>query len=804
MRPSKLLEFSMFKIGTFIGAIALAVILLPKQTLAQKTSSIEGLIFNSTNKNPVVGASIQIQGTTTGTVSGDDGRFELKNLAPGLYNLEVTHASFIGHVEYNIRTLSIKPVYIEIGLIEAVLDLDGVVVNDEKEKAAVLETNIAEKEISHDEMQRLPGANLDISRAIQAYPGMLPQASFGYNLSTRGGSPAENGFYLDGIKIPALNHFSIQGSSGGPNALLNMDFIQKVKLNTGVFPVELGDAVSSMVNIQQRNGRTDRLGARITMGATDVGATLEGPLGKKGNFIASSRYSFSQYLLRAFNVPVLPTYADAQFRARWMLDPKNELIITGVGGTDQYRLNTDAPESDALLYNIGYIPEGDQKLYAIGANYRHYLDHSYYNVVVSTNGFDNVADKFDGNTGLEEDRTLRYYSHENEIHFRLEHHIFRDKIEFDYGVNAANVSTSTDVFALDITPSVSDTVNFKGQLNMLAYGAFAKATRKFANDRLEIDAGLRIDGTNYNSTMSNPFNQLSPRATVRYRVNKKLGLNASSGLYFQRPQSIILAYSENNNTADLSYISCAQTSAGMEYKTGSYRLSLEGYYKHYLNYPFLLRDSISAANAMANYVVVGNQPAESTSQGRGYGVELFVQQKLKRNYWWMLAYTYSVSEFEDKNGVYQPSSFDSRHYASIIAGKTLKRNWQIGVKWRYSSGTPYTPYDVSASARMDKWDIANRGLFDFNQVNAERLPAFHSMDLRFDKRYHFEKSNLSFFFDIQNLYESNIQLMPYLALDRDDNLNSQIDPSDPSRYLLEQIDSDTGRRLYALGVIWEF
>ncbi|MCB0737808.1 MAG: TonB-dependent receptor [Bacteroidetes bacterium] len=764
---------------------------------------ISGYVFNEINKEPIANLSVKVANTNLGATTNKQGFFEILEIEPGLYNLELSHVAFIPQIEYNIRVTGVKPVYLEMYMTAYVNSLDQAVVTDDNQKPVVLETNISHKELGHDEMQRLPGANLDLSRAIQAYPGMLPQASFGYSLSTRGGAPSENGYFLDGIKIPAINHFSVQGASGGPNGLINLDFVRKVDLNTGVFPAEYGNVLSNVVDIKQRNGRTDRFGLRLTLGATDAGATMEGPLGSKGNFIASTRYSFSQYMLKAFNVPVLPTYGDAQFRALWKFDAKNELVLTGIGGKDVYRLNMDAEESDALLYNVGYIPEGDQQLYAFGANYKHYLEHTYYNVIVSTNGFNNQADKFLGNTGLEEDRTLRYYSNEQELHFRLEQHVFKNKYEFSYGVNTFTSRNANDVYSINVRPTYIDTNNFNWNVGLLNYGAFARLERTYMSGKLDVSVGFRLDGNNYNSNMSNPLSQFSPRTSVTYRVTDKFGLNANVGRYFQKPQAIILAYSLNETADELTYIDCQQASFGMEYNGGSYRFSMEGYYKNYRNYPFLLKDSLAAANAMANYVVVGNQPANSTAVGRAYGLEMFVQQKLKKNYWWMLAYTYSVSEFEH-NGSYTPSSWDSRHFTSFILGKTLKKGWQLGTKFRYSSGTPYTPYNVDASSLISNWDVAQRGLQDFTMVNAERLPAFHSLDFRIDKRYDFEKSNLNIFLDFQNLYESNIQLQPYLALVRDENLQPQLQADDATRYQVEEIKSDTGRRLYALGIVWEF
>jgi len=768
---------------------------------------ITGKVFNAINKEALSNANVKVQGSDIGTATDAKGAFVLEGLSPGLYNIEVRFTGFETYIEYELKTSPIKPVYIEIGLIASTYSLGEIVVSDEARTHTVV-SPLALQKINWSELQRMPGTALDISKAIQSYPGVLPKSSFGYNIVVRGGAPNENVFYMDGIKIPAINHFSVQGASGGPNALLNLDFLQSMDMYSGAFPANYQNGLSSLLDIRQRDARADRMGARITLGYSDLGATLEGPLGKKGSFIASGRTSFSQYLLKAFDLPVLPTYSDYQLRNKWRFDEKNELVITGIAGIDHYRLNTDAAESDALLYNVGYIPEGDQYVYALGANYKHFLPNSFYSFVVSRNAFSNYADKFKDNTYKEEDRLLDYDSKEAENHIRFEHNIYRGSYEFKYGLNYTQNSASFNVFGYDVSSRGLDTVNFNSAISYGEYGGFAMLSRRLFNSRLGITAGLRLDGASYNNVTQSPFKHISPRLSANYAITDHLSLKSTAGIYYQLPPEILLAYNKNSVDDKIfsDYMEVNQASLGFEYRNKkTYRASAEVYYKQYNNYPFLLQDSISYANAMADFVVVGNQPSAPTSVGRAYGMELFIQQKLKRNYWWMIAYTYSVSEFEDKNGDYQPSSWDSRHFLTFTAGKTLKRNWLIGLKWRFSDGTPYTPYDVGTSALIDNWTIANKGVFDYDRINQERLPAFHQMDIRIDKNWWFEKWNLNLFFDLQNAYRSSIELTPYLTTVRDqETWEPIIDDQSTDSYLLQQISSDSGRTIYVIGIIAEF
>lgn len=767
--------------------------------------SIKGYVYNGNNKNPLVGANIVVQQSENGTTTNQDGYFEIIDLKPSLYTLEVSYTGFKKQVFHQLQVNTISPIVLEVKLEEQVNELEGVEIRSEAFKKT-MESPLAVKNINRVEVQAIPGAVMDVSKAIQSLPGVLPRVSFGYGIIVRGGASNENRFFLDGIEIPAINHFNVMGATGGPNGLINFDMLSNTNLYSSAFPAEYGNALSSVLDMQQREGRTDRIGGKIIVGYTDYGAVIEGPLGKKANYLFSYRKSFSEYYLKSFDVPVLPAYSDYQFRTKINLDAKNELILTGLGGNDKYRLNLEADASDALLYNVGYIPEGDQSLYAFGANYKHYLKNSYYNFVVSRNSFTSVADKFKNNSGVEADRLLKYKAEETDNRLRFEHNLFHGDVKYKYGINIDQSLISVDNFALSASQKGIDTLSIKSNTEFLRFGIFGNYSNTFFDGALTMSYGFRLDGTNLNKKMQNPLNQFSPRAAISYNINEKWSLNSNAGIYYQLPPSIVIGYfDETEPGAELDFIRSNHYGLGVEYKyKESYRFSLELFSKTYDQYPFLLRDSIAMANALADYVVVGDQPTDATGQGRSYGAELYVQQKLKSNYMWMLSYTYSVSEFKDKNGDFVPSSWDTRHILSLSGLKRWDNNWQLGIRFRYADGTPYTPFDLNASADINNWNVVNRGIYNYNRLNQERIPAFHALDVRVDKHFFFNKWNFSVYLDVQNFYSASIELQPYLTVQRDDNFNPIVDPNNGSNYLLDQINSDTGRVLPTFGLIAEF
>jgi hypothetical protein len=201
--------------------------------------------------------------------------------------------------------------------------------------------------------------------------------------------------------------------------------------------------------------------------------------------------------------------------------------------------------------------------------------------------------------------------------------------------------------------------------------------------------------------------------------------------------------------------------------------------------------------------VIGDEPVTSTSKGRSYGLELFAQQKLNKNFYGILAITYVISEFKDANENYAPSSWDNKTIISLTAGKKFKHDWEAGAKFRFSGGLPYTPYDINYSALTYVWDINRQGVLDFNKLNSERLKPYHQLDIRIDKKWFFTNWNLDVYVDVQNIYNYKIQLQSYVDVVKDDTGNPVIDPDDPLKYETYMLENESGTVLPSIGIIVE-
>lgn len=736
-----------------------------------------------------------------------EGAFAFSNLPVGLCNIRVSSPDGSFTTVLHEQTLNaVKPLELRIEVERPYQVLEEVAISAEAFKTTE-ETPLSIKNINWSEMQRMPGATLDISKAIQSFPGVLPKSSFGYNISIRGGASSENAYRMDGIDLPTINHFSIQGASGGAVSLLNMDFIQGAALYSGAFPSSMSNVLSGALDLDLRQARSDRPGIRMTLGATDVGATIELPLTGRSGVMVSARNSFSQHYFKLFNIPVLPTYQDAQFKYYTRIGDHADLTILGVGGWDSYRVYTEGRGSDALLYNVGYIPEGEQSTEVLGARYRKFVPNGLQTLVVSHDRITNDADKYVGNTRQESDRQLRYRSYEDRTRLRYERVWDGEQAKLTLGGSLEAVGVGVDMWALKGHTAGVDTTNLQSDLSYVQGGLFAAYARHSANKRGTLNLGLRMDAANFNLNMVNPLAQLSPRASYKYQLTSHWTANSHVGRYQQMPAGILLAANRATNHGRFTrFTTTDHLGAGVEYQNGkTYRVSMEVYTKRYRNAPFLVNDQIAYANAIGAYVAVGDQPSIPNAQGRARGFELFLQQKLKGQYWWMGAYNYGISEFQTASGDWAPSVWDSRHTLSLTTGKVWGKGWQWGLKWRYSSGTPYTPFNESASALVTNWDVLQRGVFDYAQVNSQRLDAFTQLDFRLDKTYSHKGWSLSWFLDLQNLASGDIPLMPYLTVVRDPDTKAPLlDPNDPTRYQMQLLRSDTGRTLPTIGMILEF
>ena len=184
-------------------------------------------------------------------------------------------------------------------------------------------------------------------------------------------------------------------------------------------------------------------------------------------------------------------------------------------------------------------------------------------------------------------------------------------------------------------------------------------------------------------------------------------------------------------------------------------------------------------------------------------VEFLAQQKLSSSVYGIMSVTYYRSEFEDKNGELIPSAWDNRFIFNMTAGKKFKRNIELGLKFRYSGGAPYTPIDLVTSSDKGVWDKNRRGVLSYDVLNTERLNNVHGVDLRLDKKWYFNKWSLNAYIDVENLYNFKIQLPSEVGIDPEIG-NQVYTAQDSNQYSLYEIINESGTVLPSIGLLIEF
>lgn len=776
----------------------------------QNTGVIKGRIYNSKTNEGVPFASVVVWGTTTGAVTDFDGNFLFTGIKPGFVELRASSIGFKPYISGAVMVTNSNQVNLDIPLEETEIGIGEVVIRASPFRKKI-ETPVSVRIIGIDEIEKNPGGNRDISKVIQSFPGVASTPAFRNDVIVRGGGPNENRFYIDNVEIPYLNHFSTQGSSGGPVGIINVDFVQSVDFISGAFPASKGNALSSILNFTFVDGNKDKMKYRATLGASDLGLTIDGPVGKKGTLLLSARRSYLKFLFSALQLPFLPTYTDFQLKYKIRLDKKNELTLIGLGAIDDFSLNLNANETEFQRYILDYIPVQKQYSYVTGLVLKHFRDNGFDTWVVSRNYLNNSQFKYLNNVETDANKILDYLSGEGEIKSRYERTIIGEKgFRLSYGAGYEYAHYRNSSFKLIYSGGKSNEINYDINLKFGKFSAFGQVSKSYLNEKLSLSFGVRSDANTYSEGMSNPLTQLSPRFSASYSLTDKLNLNFSTGRFYQLPPYTALGYSNTsgifiNKQNDLKYIAADHIVAGLELlPSENIQVTFEGFLKNYSKYPFSVRDSVPLSSKSADYGIFGDEELLSNSKGRAYGMELLVRLKEFKKINLVFSYTFVRSEFKGLDLRMIPSSWDNKHLLNLTATKKFNRNWEIGTKWRFVGGAPYTPYDLVKSSLKEAWDLQGQGYLDYSRFNSSRLKSFHQLDIRIDKQYYFSGWSLMFYTDVQNVYNHKADQPALLIRESEGNGIPVTNPLDPLKYSLKYLDNESGTVLPTIGIIIEF
>jgi hypothetical protein len=617
---------------------------------------------------------------------------------------------------------------------------DEIVVESER-FVKPLDITTSFKNLNYEEIRRSPGGFEDIGRVVQTLPGVSFVNDGRNDLIVRGGSPAENLFLVDNSRIPNINHFGSQGSTGGPVSIINLDFVKEVSFITGGFSARYGDILSSVLDIKLREGNRNRFMGDVDLSATGFGATFEGPIGNKknGSWLASVSRSYLDLVFNAVGFGFIPEYTAVQLKGVYDIDKRNTLTIGAIGNFDLVRFNNDKIDNRQDNANI---LKDNQWGYTNSYELRTLIGNKSYSLLNLTRNFTNF-DFAGRNANFEE--TFKNVSQEGETELKAEYFWLPDKLtEISFGgsgklINFRNEIKSAADTLLIIDPSsiIIPPLDFNDSHNTFKGFAYAQITRRLFT-HLRTTAGFRYDYFDFIEKK----NYLSPRLSATIMFTHNFNLNLSYGIFYQSPSYIWLV--SNSQNTSLRDIKAEHYVTGLEYIIGTdMRTTIEFYYKRYSDYPASsLRPYFVLANNGGDYPKPENFGLEPlVSAGRGYakGVEFYFQKSLTTNLYGTMNFSIFQAKYTSLDGIERESDYDNRFIFIISGGYIFGKGWEFSSKFRYIGGRPYTPINPANGIQL------------VSQYNSERYPDYYSLDIRTDKRWNFKKWSLITYVDIQDI-----------------------------------------------------
>ncbi len=603
--------------------------------------------------------------------------------------------------------------------------------------------------ITAQELDKIPGTFGDPLAVIQNFAGVARPPPFSGLLIIRGSAPQDSRVFADGAEIPLLYHF------GGLRTVLPVGMIDSLQFYPGNFSPMYGRAIGGVVDVQIKKLQPKKVSGYADLNLFDSGIFLEAPLGSKGGVAIAARRSYIDYLLNATvpsNAPVnlitAPRYYDYQLVANYRPTPAHDLRAFVFGSDDLLEL---------LFRNPGALT-------AQISNNSASLGTKFYRSLLTYNFVPN--DRFENSLRISQGRNWTDFSFA-QFSFHLNTYLsqMRDTVRYKVAdsltlIAGADVLFSkTDVFVrLPLPPQEGQpmaagppdlsqvrTTDRKG-IYLWSPAAFVEAEWKPVPSLLLLP-GFRMD---YMDEVHEWVAQ--PRMTARFSATERMTLKAGAGYFAQPPTPDETDPSFGNPALKAEH--AVHLSLGGEYKPHPWlTLDATGFYKTISNLVSRTDAQVVDASGMTRPLTYDNN-----GRGRVFGLELVARHEFTGKFSGWLAYTLSRSTRRDSGATEDRLfDYDQTHILAVLGSYLLPRNWQIGARFRLVSGNPITPVVGAVyNASNDRYDAT------YGKVNSSRLPMFHQLDVRVDKRWIYQRWMLNLYLDIQNIYNrANVEDFDY-------------------------------------------
>ncbi len=728
--------------SSFLTFINLCFLFAQNDTLGV----VKGQLIDMDSQLPLEGANISIKSTIFGTISDEGGFFTIEEIPNGNYTIIF---SYIGYKTEYLVDVWVRPHaydFLNLQLEKSVIKIDDVTVEENVFKKSMVK-EFQSVSFNRDDMRRSPGSGQEITRIINTLPSVASVGENRQDMMVRGGGPTENGFIIDNIYIPSISHFQqADGRSNGPVGIINTDMVENLDFYSNGFSSKYGNKLSSFGDITYRSGNREKSEGYGYLGMGGLGFLIEGPLGERSNYITAFRMSYLDIIADAINASGgMPSYDDFQAKLDFSPDIYNTISILAITGGSLY----DRDKTGAL--DVGESEYGELKnnQHTFGINYKRIWNQkAYSNSSISVSNKNSLIEFFN----IRNNRPVfKNIEKTGVFNFRQINHLkLNSKSSLEFGMDAQWIDQNYDYFRkLNESNIFLDEIKFDQTVSTGNYSTFFTLKHNIAY-KLISSFGVRLDYNDYENKIL-----LSPRINLDYELIKgTTNLIFNAGDYYQNPPGIYLA---NNTSEKLKSVKSKQYSLSLEHMlTPSTKFSISAYKKHYSDSPMLPNSNLHNDPTFLFDELRMYNGIVSSGKASSQGLELLIQKKRAENFYGLIGGSVFNSSFIDYDGIERNRNHNYKYIFNIVGGYRPKSNWEISIRWSYFGGKPYTPINLESST------IYNEQILYVNDFNEQKTPDYHSLFIRYEKRYSFKKSNFILFFELWNAYNrKNIETFFY-------------------------------------------
>lgn len=749
-----------------VRKVALFILLLPViPVLAQKyTQTVKGTIRDQAIQAPLTGATVVIIGIEPqkGAITDSEGRFRIPEVPVGQYAVKVNYLGYSERKLQNVTVNSGKEVELTIDLEEQIIQGVEVVVkaNVNKEKPVNELAAVSARTFSVDETRRFAAAVNDPARMASAFAGVVTPGDGNNTIVIRGNAPNGLLWRMEGVDMPAPNHFSSVGSSGGGISILSAQLLSNSDFLTGAFPAEYGNALSGVFDMRLRNGNSERYEYTFQAGVLGFDAAAEGPMqigAQKGSFLANYRYSTLSLLSKmGLNIGDAPTdFQDLSFNLVMPAGNAGNFSLFGIGGLSSQK-NTG--KADSLLWKENpdrqYTYDFRANTGVLGLKHTIGWNNTLLKTVFAAS---KTLNAFEEDEILDTDYSIRrneansfgqmrytlssVLSHKfNARHF-LRAGVYATLLEYDFSQSEWDDDGEFFREQLNVTGSATT-------LNSFVQWQY-RMSRQFT-----LSAGLHQLYFTLNQTSST-----EPRASLRYALDERQSFTFGYGLHGQvQPIGVYFVkfapstgQPEQLVNRDLGITQAHHYVLAYDRMfAGNLHLKTELYFQDLRNVP-VSTDPGSTFSMLNNYDGIVYERLANKGRGRNYGIELTFEKFLTNGLYFMLSSSVFNSEYQAADQKWRNTQFNSGLVNSLVAGKEWnwnrgRKNRTIGlnIKWTYAGGNRETPIDLEASRQKGET------VRDESRAFEGQVPAYFRLDTGVRLKRNYKRLTTVLSIDLQN------------------------------------------------------